>query len=266
MRQVILIAAIALASWAGKLHGAELFRAIDESEWAAITEAEDDFIAMSTWTAKRYRIVQVDNTVLEQGGEFTINWFDDAQRPAKTRTWKGEIEIVDPSAIDGQQLERYEMLDDIILVSESWDVDEEAGKATPVRRRKAATRSSPPTKRIFPNAIRTVEGSVRSPIDRTHYIVRRLKDNPRYHIVIELDPSKNLSRPENYRKYQAFLEARGIQLYKPKREQAEEARAALFAQGTKSLDPAKSGSLYKLLQTNGIDPTDLSLPQRPSEE
>ena len=185
----------------------------------------------------------------------------DPNRPAELSYTTDSGEQV--TGVEAEQL--YAKFHKIKLRSHSWDVDADTGEATPVILRKPEVRTSRPTKRIVPDAFRTVRGSVRS--RGAHYIVTTMKDHPRYHLVVEKDPSKDAKSAENRRNKVEFFKARGIENAhtRTQRQKAEDARAGLFAQGKKSLNPEKSARLYYFLQDNGIDPTDLSLPQRPAE-
>jgi len=203
----------------GTAHAAsapELLKPVDERIVAKLNEKTNYGFRMQRFVAKRYRIVDVDFSLLEEpDAAFTITSFEDLQvrvRATKSasppageqlKRWTGELDFAGLNAYsirpDGSQVEIKSLPLTLwvrsgpheVPVKLAREIAAERGDIAGLQALPSVTASEDPNLRITVKLpLRTVNGEWIVLNKGKQVRIRPIDDDPRYHFVYEVDPDK----------------------------------------------------------------------------
>ncbi len=179
----------------------ELLRPVDQLKAQQLIEYNSPWFQAELYSAKRFRIVEVDTSVLMRDDDFTVTLFDDLaalhltqdaiQRREDTFAWNARVLVEIPDV-----LRRLGARQTVLFSGLKWDTDE-SGRA--VESSGNRFRSPPQTaqeivgrqtsrklnKRAFYSVVAYFEL-----FSGNRYRLEPLKYTPKYHVLFEADPEK----------------------------------------------------------------------------
>ena len=201
----------ALSRQEGRLH--ELLVPLDESEVSAAREANDYFIKSRLYFAKRHRFVRIDKAALETSQPITISLFADTTvtverdsiRSVENRSirWKGKIvdppypisALVESGLSEGEAASLWPSVISLLIVGVAYDRDVATNQSFPSQSSRNAQGYTRPSdqSRISQSEFYSFAFDVSAPSITGAYQIRALEATPEYHLVYEIDPSKEYS-------------------------------------------------------------------------
>ena len=179
----------------------ELLQPVEQRKAQQLVEYNSPWFQAEVYSAKRFRIVEVDISVLMRDDDFTVTLFDDLaalhltkdaiQRRDDTFAWSALVLVDLPDV-----LRRLGARQTVLLSGLAWDMDE-SGRA--VESSGNQFRSSPQTaqeiarhqksrklnKRAFYSVVAHFEL-----FSSNRYRLEPLRYTPKYHVLFEVDPEK----------------------------------------------------------------------------
>jgi hypothetical protein len=179
----------------------ELLQAVDQRKAQQLIEYNSPWFQAELYSAKRFRIVEVDNSVLMRDEDFTVSLFDDLaalhltkdtiQRREETFAWNALILVDLPDV-----LRRFGARQTVLFSGLAWDTDE-SGRASESSNNRF---QSPPqtareiarhreSRKLNKRAFYSVTADFEL-FPGNRYRVVPLKYTPKYHVLFEVDPEK----------------------------------------------------------------------------
>lgn len=173
----------------------ELLIPISPDELTQVEQSNEYFLKARLYFAKRHRIVRINETVLQSNEPFTISLFPDTQitvaresariYPESVIHWKGKITSPEATAV-------LESTVGLSITGVAYDRDIASNRSYPSRSERNAQGFKRPddSSLIAKSAFYSFATDISLPSNGDGYQIRALEASPEFHIVIEVDKSR----------------------------------------------------------------------------